>query len=157
MSSVIRIVVAEDDSGLRELLCEQFGFAPDFEVVAEARDGREAIANVGRLEPDILMLDLDMPEIDGLEVLRVVRWFSPKTKVIIHSGHDEESAILEALTLGARGYIIKCDGTDLEKAIRAVQRGEVWARRRVLARVLNQLVGLAGRAFQGAGSEPAPA
>lgn len=155
--SCIRIVIAEDDPGLRELLYEQLRVVPDFEVAAEARDGREAIANVGWLDPDILILDLGLPEIDGLEVLRVVRWFSPKTKVIIRSGRSEEATILETLRLGARGYIIKGDGTNMEKAIRAVQRGEVWTRRRVLARMLNQLVSLAGRTFQEAGSEPAPA
>ena len=157
MSSMIRIVIAEDDPGLCELFREQLSCVPDFEVIGEARNGRKAIATVGRLDPDILTLDIDLPGIGGLEVLPVVRWYSPKTKVIVLSGHDEEATILEALELGARGYIVKGDGTNLEKAIRAVQRGEVWARRRVLARVLSQLVGLAGRTFQEAGGESASA
>ena len=157
MSSMIRIVIAEDDPGLRELFREQLSCVPDFEVIGEACDGRQAVATVGRLDPDILTLDIDLPGIGGLEVLPVVRWYSPKTKVIALSSHDEEATLLEALELGARGYIVKGDGTNLEKAIRAVQRGEVWAGRRVLARVLSQLVGLAGRTFQEAGGEPAHA
>ena len=154
---MIRIVIAEDDPGLCELFRERLSSVPDFEVIGEARNGREAIAIVGRLDPDILTLDIDLPGIGGLEVLPVIRWCSPKTKVIVLSSHDEEAIILEALELGAMGYIVKSDGTNLEKAIRAVQRGEVWARRRVLAHVLDHLVGLAGRTFRKAGGEPAPA
>ena len=154
---MIRIVIAEDDPGLCELFRERLSLVPDFEVIGEARNGREAIAIVGRLDPDILTLDIDLPGIGGLEVLPVIRWCSPKTKVIVLSGHDEEAIILEALELGAMGYIVKSDGTNVEKAIRAVQRGEVWARRRVLARVLDHLVGLTGRTFRKAGGEPAPA
>ena len=154
---MIRLVIAEDDPGLCELFRERLSSVPDFEVIGEARNGREAIAIVGRLDPDILTLDIDLPGIGGLEVLPVIRWCSPKTKVIVLSSHDEEAIILEALELGAMGYIVKSDGTNLEKAIRAVQRGEVWARRRVLAHVLDHLVGLAGRTFRKAGGEPAPA
>jgi len=154
MSSIIRIVVAEDDPGLCELFREQLSLVSGFEVVGEAHSGWEAIATVGRLDPDILILDIDLPGIGGLEVLPVVRWCSPKTKMIVLSGHDEEATIMEALELGATGYIVKGDGTNIEKAIRAVQRGEVWARRRVLARVFDQLVGLVGRTFQKAGGEP---
>lgn len=157
MPSMIRIVIAEDDPELCELFREQLSLVPGFEVIGEAHSGREAIATVERLDPDILTLDIDLPGIGGLEVLPVVRWCSPKTKVIVLSSHDEEAIILEALELGAMGYIVKGDGTNLEKAIRAMQRGEVWARRRVLARVLDQFVGLAGRTFQEAGGEPAPA
>ena len=158
MPSMIRIVIAEDDPGLCELFREQLSLVPGFEVIGEAHSGREAIAIVGRLNPDILTLGIDLPGIGGMEVLPVVGWCSPKTKVIVLSGHDEEATILEALELGAMGYIVKGDGTNLEKAIRAVQRGEVWARRRLLARVLGQLVGLASRTFQeelGQWSDPA--
>jgi len=157
MLSTTRIVIAEDDPGFRELFREQLSVVPGFEVIGEAHSGREAIAAVERLDPDILTLDIDLPGIGGLEVLPVVRWCSPKTKVIVLSGHDEEAVILEALELGAMGYIVKGDGTNLEKAIRAVQRGEVWARRRALARVLGQFVGLASRTFQEAGGRFVPA
>lgn len=144
----IRIVIAEDDPGFREWLYEQFRFVPDFEVVGAVCNGREAIASVAQLDPDILILDLDLPGINGLEVLQVVRWFSPNTKVIIRSSHAEESTILEALQLGAMGYIVNENGIDLQKAIRAVRGGEIWARRRVLARLLDHLVGLASPASQ---------
>jgi DNA-binding NarL/FixJ family response regulator len=137
-----RVVVAEDHPQCRELLCEQLGLAPDLELVGEARDAWEAIAAVGRLTPDVLTLDVDLPGMSGLDILRVVRWYSPKTCVIMLSGHDEEQFIREALKMGARGYIVKGDGTDLTKAIRAVQRGEVWARRRHMALVIEELIHL---------------
>ncbi|MDE2059198.1 MAG: response regulator transcription factor [candidate division NC10 bacterium] len=155
--SSIRIVIAEDDPGLRELAREQLACVPDFQVAAEACDGLEAIADVARLDPDILILDLDLPGIDGFEVLRLVRWFNPNTRVIIRSGHDEEEIIQQTLELGARGYIVKGERTSLEKVIRAVERGEVWARRRVLAQALDHLIGLAGSILQATEGEPAPA
>lgn len=155
LTAPARVVIAEDYPQYRELLCEQLCLAPDMEVVGEARDAWEAIAAVGRLAPDVLTLDLDLPGMSGLDVLRVVRWYSPNTQVIMVSGHTEEEIVLEALKQGARGYIVKSEGTDLAKAIRAVQRGEVWARRRVLARVLEELVGLDSLGFPAPGSEPA--
>jgi DNA-binding NarL/FixJ family response regulator len=152
-----RVVIAEDHPQYRELLCEQLRLSPDLEVVGEAQDAWEAVAAVGRLAPDVLTLDLDLPGMSGLDVLRVVRWYSPKTQVIMLSGHTEEEVVLEALKHGARGYVVKGEGTDLAKAIRAVQRGEVWARRRVLSRVLEELVGLASLTLPATGGEPAHA
>lgn len=156
MASVIRIVIAEDNLEPSELYHERLSVAPDLEVIGTVRSGREAIAAAGRLSPDILALDIDLPDIIGLEILPVIRWCSPTTKVIVLSGHNEEATIVEALELGAKGYIIKGDRTDVVKAIRAVQRGEVWARRRVLARALDRLVGLTMGTFQETGRQSAP-
>lgn len=153
---MIRIVIAESDPKLCELFSEQLSAVPDYEVVGAMSTGCAAIAAVARLNPDIVALDIDLPDIGGLEILPVVNWCSPQTKVIVLSGHDEETTILEALELGARGYIVKGERADMIKAIRVVQSGEVWARRRVVARVLDRLVGLARRALQETGSEPAP-
>jgi DNA-binding NarL/FixJ family response regulator len=154
MSSIVRVVIAEGDRGVAESLREVLSAAPDLTVVGEARSGREAIASAGRLEPDILLLDIDLSGSCGLDILPLITWWSPCVKVIIVSGHSDEATIVEALALGARGYIIKGDETSVVKAIRAVQCGEVWARRRVVARVLAQLVGLAIGTFQGVQGEP---
>jgi len=151
----VKVVVAEDHPEYREMLCEQLRVAPDLDVLGDARDGWEAITAVGRLKPDVLTLDLDLPGLNGLEVLRVTRWYSPDTKVIIVSGHDEEPIIQEALKQGARGYIVKGEGTDLEKVIKVVHEGEVWARRRVLAAVIEELSRLAELTFPAAGAERA--
>jgi DNA-binding NarL/FixJ family response regulator len=91
----------------------------------------------------------------GLDVLRVTRWYSPDTKVIIVSGHGEEPIIQEAIKLGARGYIVKGEGAELEKAVKVVHDGEVWARRRVLAKVIDELSRLAELPFPAAGAERA--
>jgi DNA-binding NarL/FixJ family response regulator len=137
--SPIQVVVAEDYLEYRELLCEQLQITPDLNVIEEARDGWEAITAVGRLKPDVLTLDMDLQGMSSLDVLHVTRWCSPDTKVIILSNHDEESIVHEALKQGARGYIVKGDGTDLKKAIKLVHEGEVWVRRRVLAAVIDEL------------------
>jgi len=151
----IRIVVAEDHPEFREMLCEQLRLSPDLDVIGQARDGWEAIAAVGKLQPDVLTLDLDLPGMHGLDVLRVVRWYSPDTKVIILSGHDEEPIIQDTLKQGARGYIVKGEGASLERAVRVVQNGEVWARRQVLATVIEELGRLARLPFPTAGAERA--
>lgn len=145
MKRAVQVVIAEDQPELRELLREKLQSAPDLEVIGEAHDGWAAVAAVGRLSPDVMTLDLDLPGLSGLEVLQIVRWYSPKTMVIILSGHDEEHTMREALKYGARGYVVKGEAIDLAKVIRAVQRGEVWAKRRVLARAIEDLVGLANQ------------
>ena len=153
----VRIVIAEDNDLFRELLREQLQHVPDLEVIGEARNGWEAISVVGRLSPDMLTLDLNLEGLSGLEVLTLVRWYRPDTKVIILSGHDEESTIREALRGGARGYIAKSDQVGLERVIQAVRRGEVWARRRVLATLIDDLVSILTLGPPAVGGEPAPA
>ncbi|MGB4781235.1 response regulator [Candidatus Methylomirabilis sp.] len=138
----VRVVIADADAAFRELLREQFRLVPDLDIVGEARDGREALAAVGLLTPDILILDLDLPGLNALEVLLVILWSSPQTKVIVISRDGNEEAIREALRHGARGYVVKGDRLDLSKLIRAVQRGEMWARRRVLSAVVEELAQL---------------
>jgi DNA-binding NarL/FixJ family response regulator len=134
----IRIFVAEKQPGLCEWLTERITLAPDLEIVGGAHHGREVISAVYRLNPDILILGISLPEVEGLEVLRVLKWSSPNTKVIILSSHADETTILETLELGASGYIVQ-NGTDMGKLSRAVQRGEVWASRRVVARLFDRL------------------
>jgi two-component system, NarL family, nitrate/nitrite response regulator NarL len=153
----VRIVVAEDEPGFHEQLSEQLKFALDLDIVGAVRDTGEVVVTVGQLNPDILILGDDRPGTEGWEVLRVVRWCSPTTKVIILSSRAAEATILEALELGARGYIVKGSRVDMEKVIRAVQRGELWARRRLLTQLLERYVGLAGSVLQAPEDEPAPA
>jgi DNA-binding NarL/FixJ family response regulator len=153
----IQIAVAEDEQRLCERLREQLECLPDLEITSGARNGREVITTAGRLVPDILILDIDLPGMCGLELLQVVRWCSPDTKVIVLSNHTEEAIIREAIEIGAKGYLVKGDGADMAKVIRAVQRGEVWTRRRILAEVLNQLISLAGLDVQAIEDKPAPA
>ena len=120
----ISIVLADDHhvvrQGLRLLLAQQ----QDFSIIAEASDGLETIQVVERLEPDILVVDLMMPGLNGFEVTRRTRKKSPKTHVVVLSMYGEESYVLEALRNGASAYVMKCScDTELVMAIREAAAG----------------------------------
>jgi DNA-binding NarL/FixJ family response regulator len=122
----IRLILADDHGivrqGLRLVLEKEH-----FEVLGEASDGLEAIRLIQELHPQIAVLDIDMPGLDGLAVLRESARTSPQTRVIILTRHMEEPYAVEALRIGARGYVIKTQAsTDLVAAIRHVDRGEVY-------------------------------
>lgn len=96
----------------------------DFQLVGEANDGLEAVQLVEKLKPNILMLDLMLPRLHGLEVARQVRTDSPATRIIILSMHDDEPYVMEALRYGAAGYLLKdCTPKELVHAIREVAAG----------------------------------
>jgi two-component system response regulator NreC len=122
----IRVILADDHllvrQGLRMVLEKE-----NIEVLGEASDGLEAIRLIQELLPDIAVLDLDMPRLDGLAVLREAARLSPQTRAIILTRHMEEPYAVEALRIGARGYVLKTQAsTDLVAAIRHVDRGEVY-------------------------------
>ena len=122
----IRVILADDHlivrQGLRLVLEKE-----QIEVAGEASDGLEAIHLIRRLLPQIALLDLDMPGLDGLGVLREAAKVSPQTRIIILTRHVEEPYAVEALRSGARGYVLKTQAsTDLVAAIRHVERGEVY-------------------------------
>ncbi len=125
--SGIRILLADDHvvlrAGLRLLLERQ----PDFEVVAEASDGRQAVEMAEAKRPDIAILDIQMPKLNGLEVARQISAKLPSTGVIILSMHSDESYVLRSLQAGIRGYLLKdSTDTDLIGAIRAVHEGKAF-------------------------------
>ena len=110
----IRIVLAEDHSlvraGIRSLLRE----LPDVEVVAEADNGRDALTLIEKHKPDLVLMDISMPEMNGLEATRQILKDSPEIQVLILSMHESEHLVHEVLASGARGYVLKADaGNDL--------------------------------------------
>ena len=110
-------------SGLRLVLERQ----PDFEVVGEASDGREAVAMVQKYSPDILVTDIGMPNLNGIEAARQVAAGSPQVSVVILSMHSDEAYVLRALKAGARAYLLKESAeSDLIAAIRAVSSGKAF-------------------------------
>lgn len=118
------ILLADDHrivrQGLRALLASE----ADFEVVGEADDGREALELVKRLNPDVLVLDLMMPGLNGLEVARQLPRQSPAVRVVVLSMHDDEGFVLEALANGVSGYVLKdSNSSDLVHAVREVAAG----------------------------------
>jgi two-component system response regulator NreC len=122
----IRVILADDHhivrQGLRLVLEKEH-----IEVLGEASDGLEAIRLIQELLPEIAVVDLDMPGLDGLGVLRETARLSPQTRTIILTRHMEEPYAVEALRIGARGYVLKTQAsTDLVAAIRHVDRGEVY-------------------------------
>lgn len=117
----LRIIVADDHEVVRRGLREILQTEPGWEVVAEAANGREAVRKVEEHRPDVVVIDLSMPEMNGLTATKQILQTHPKTEVVLLTMHDSEQTISEVLQTGARGYVLKSDaGRDLVTAVRAV-------------------------------------
>ena len=120
---IISIVLAEDHAVVRQALKVLLEGDPTFEIVGEAADGLETVAMVDELRPDVLLLDLIMPGLNGLEVARQVTQRSPEVRIVVLSMHSDEEYVLEALGHGVMGYILKDSGaSELVDAIKCVRR-----------------------------------
>ncbi len=123
----IRVLLADDHMVLRSGLKLMLHAQPDMEVVGEAGEGQETMALLERSVPDVLLLDLSMPGLDGMQVLELVQERYPQLKVLVLTMHDDEEYVKRVLSLGARGYILKrAADVELLAAIRAVYRGEIF-------------------------------
>ncbi len=139
----IRIVVADDHPvvrfGVRNMLMNE----PGFEVVGEAEDGDDAITQTIELEPDILLLDLLMPRLPGLEAMRAIMSKSPRVKIVLLTSTISTQQVIEALQIGARGIVLKDSVVgDLAQALRAVLGGDYWIGGERVANLLKALQGL---------------
>ncbi|MBI5546828.1 MAG: response regulator transcription factor, partial [Deltaproteobacteria bacterium] len=122
-----RVMLAEDHQVVREGLRALLAAEPDLELVAEAADGLEALALVERLVPEVVVMDLGLPGISGIEVTRRLHKSHPEVQVVVLSMHDDAPTVDAALHAGARGYVLKGLGiAKLREAIRSVHRGEVY-------------------------------
>ena len=135
----ITVVIADDHpivrDGLRNLLSQQ----ADLRIVGECGDGREALDLVRSLQPDVLLLDLRMPNFDGLAVLRQLQGTGSKTRAIIFTASDDKNEYVQAMKLGACGIVLKLTNSDLiAKSIRKVHGGEIWLDSHTTAAVMRQ-------------------
>jgi len=135
----IRIVVADDHPIFRDGLCRLLALEPDFEVVAQAQDGRQVLDVLQQHEPDILLLDLKMPGLDGLATLQRLQTSKHKTRVIVLTASEDKNEFVQAMKLGAAGIVLKQSATDLLiTSIRKVNAGEIWLDSHTTAAVMRQ-------------------
>lgn len=137
---MIRILLVDDHAILREGLRALLSYYPDVEVVGEAGDGAQALECVERLCPDIVLMDIAMPGMNGLEATRRIRQQYPNTRVLILTQYEDQPYVLPLLRAGASGYVLKrALGADLINAVRAVAQGESFLYPSVATTVLEQL------------------
>jgi two-component system response regulator NreC len=121
----IRILLADDHPLVRSGLMALLEPLKEFQVIGEAGDGREAVALTKKLKPDVVVIDLSMPVMSGIEATRVIREETPTSKVLVLTMHENEEYVFQILRSGAGGYILKnCSRDELASAIRAVAKGE---------------------------------
>ena len=128
----IRVLVADDHAIIREGLRVMLGNQPDMEVVGVAANGREAIRLVDKHEPDVAVMDISMPELNGIEAIQQMLPRHPHMQVVVLSIHETKPYVYRALKVGAKGYLIKeTAGLEVVDAVRAVDRGERYLSQRI--------------------------
>lgn len=124
---MIRIVIADDHTIFRSGLKLLLGSSTDFEVVAEADNGQRAVELTDELKPDIVLIDIGMPKLNGIEATRLIKQNHPNTNVLILTMHRSDEYFFKALDAGASGYVLKgAETSELINALRAVSRDEVF-------------------------------
>jgi DNA-binding NarL/FixJ family response regulator len=137
---VIRILLVDDHRIVREGLASMLCTQSDLCIVGEAATGREAIVSIKRLQPDIVLLDLEMPDLDGVSVLEQVRDEFPAVRIIVLTAYGSEERILDAVRAGAKGYLLKSAGLDeVLQAVRVVAAGGSQLEPAVAGRLLDSM------------------
>ena len=134
----IRVLIADDHQLFRDGLKALLQSAPDAEVVGEAASGREAVLLAAESQPDVILMDLQMPELDGIEATRRIVQTSPHIKVLMVTMFDDDQSVFAAMRAGARGYVLKgAKHDEMLRAIRAVSSGEAIFSPTIAARMMD--------------------
>jgi DNA-binding NarL/FixJ family response regulator len=137
MSDRIRVMVVDDQALVREGLMTLLGTAADITPVVAASDGEEAVALAARHRPDVVLMDLRMPRLDGVEATRRIREALPDTEIVVLTTHADETSILDAMRAGARGYLTKDAGiAEIARAVQAAAAHHAFLDPEVQARLL---------------------
>jgi len=138
-ASPVRILVADDHALFRKGITSLLGGEPDFEVVAEATNGREAVEKARELGPDIILMDLSMPEMDGLQATRRIKEEIPNARIVILTVEETDRNLFEAVKSGAQGYLLKkIEPQALFGTIRGVMRGEASISRAMAFKLMEE-------------------
>jgi DNA-binding NarL/FixJ family response regulator len=144
-AAIIRILVVDDQRTVQKILKSYLEIESDMEVVGSASDGQTAIEQVEKLRPDVALIDIEMPGIDGLATTRMISQRFPGTKVLVLSGYDDPEYLSRALHSGAKGYLLKATpAEELANAIRSVNKGYFQLGPGLLEKVLFQMTEMRG-------------
>ena len=136
----IRILLADDHPVVRDGLAAMLATQPDFEVVGEAGNGAEAVAEAARLRPDVVLMDLEMPTLDGIEAIRQMRAVDPGAQVVVLTAFDTDERIVGAIQAGAQGYLLKgAPRAEIFDAIRTVSSGGALIPPVIASKLLRQV------------------
>jgi DNA-binding NarL/FixJ family response regulator len=139
----VRLFLADDHTIVRQGLAKLLDAEPDIEVVGEAENGREAVKKVKALQPDVVIMDISMPLLNGIEATRHIKKAVPQARVIILSMHAHDRYISELLRIGASGYLLKdATGRDIIQAIHAAMRGDTYLSPSISRRVVEDYVSM---------------
>jgi len=132
-------LIADDHPLVREALHRALDVEEDMKVVAEASDGEEAVKLASELKPDVVVMDIVMPKVNGIEATRKIKEIAPDTAILILTAYDDEEYVLGLLDAGAAGYLLKsARGRDLVGAIRTIRAGESVLHPNIIARLLKR-------------------
>ena len=142
----IRVLIADDHAVVREGTRQILEQEPDLKVVAEAADGDEAVKLTGSSKPDVAIIDISMPRVDGIEATRQIKALYPQVAVLILTAYDDDQFVFSLIEAGAAGYLLKSvRGSELVDAVRAVYSGESVLHPSIARKVLNRFVPSLGK------------
>ncbi len=138
----VSILIADDHGVLRAGLRSLLDSEPNFKVVGEAADGHETVRVAQELCPDLILLDISMPGLDGIEVTKIIKAKQPKTQILMLTAHEDHALLIEAIRAGASGYVVKrAVEPELTSAIGAVMRGDLYVDPAVTRALIPQVAG----------------